>query len=90
MANEFYKYISVYRVAQWRSGLAPRPVIVVVKQLPQGSVTGWVTKKLLSRATPCFGRHVKPLVPAAFAVVNTLQSALSPRGGLWSILLNHP
>jgi hypothetical protein len=24
----------------------------------------------------CFGRHVKPLVPAAFAVVSTHQSAL--------------
>jgi hypothetical protein len=26
-------------------------------------------QNLLSGATPCFGRHVKPLVPAAFAVV---------------------
>jgi hypothetical protein len=24
-------------------------------------------QNLLSRAPPCFGRHVKPLVPAAFA-----------------------
>ncbi|CAG9784344.1 unnamed protein product [Diatraea saccharalis] len=46
-------------------------------------------KLLLSRATPCFGRHVKPLVPAAFAVVNTVQSALGQRGGSWPILLNH-
>jgi hypothetical protein len=38
----------------------------------------WVTKNLLSRAPPCFGRHVKPLVPAAFAVVNTHQPALGP------------
>jgi hypothetical protein len=27
-------------------------------------------KKLLSRAPPCFGRLVKPLVPAAFAIVS--------------------
>jgi hypothetical protein len=25
-------------------------------------------QNVLSRASPCFGRHVKPLVPAAFAV----------------------
>jgi hypothetical protein len=28
-------------------------------------------QNLLSRAPPCFGRHVKPLVPATFAVVST-------------------
>jgi hypothetical protein len=28
-------------------------------------------QNLLFQAPPCFGRHVKPLVPAAFAVVNT-------------------
>jgi hypothetical protein len=27
------------------------------------------------------------LVPAAFAVVSTHQSALGPRGGLWPVLL---
>ncbi|RVE53862.1 hypothetical protein evm_001524 [Chilo suppressalis] len=31
----------------------------------QWLVIGWVTKNLLSRVPPCFGRHVKPLVPAA-------------------------
>jgi hypothetical protein len=36
---------------------------------------------------PKHGRHVKPLVPAAFAVVSTHQSALGPRGGLWPVLL---
>jgi hypothetical protein len=39
----------------------------------------WVTKNLFSRVSPCFGRHVKPLVPAAFAVVSTHLSALGPR-----------
>jgi hypothetical protein len=43
-------------------------------------------QNLLSRAPPCFGMHVKPLVPAAFAVVSTHQSALGPRGGLWPVL----
>jgi hypothetical protein len=43
-------------------------------------------KKLLSR-TSCFRRQVKPLVPAAFAVVSTHQFALGSRGGLWPVLL---
>jgi hypothetical protein len=54
--------------------------VAEVKQ--RWSVIRWVTKNLLSRAPPCFGRHVKPLVPAAFAVVSTHQPALGPRGGL--------
>jgi hypothetical protein len=58
---------------------ALRRAIAEVKQ--RWSVIGWATKNLLSRARPCFGRHVKPLVPAAFAVVSTHQPALGPRGG---------
>jgi hypothetical protein len=54
-----------------------RRSITKVKQ--RWSVIGWVTKNLLSRAPPCFGRHVKSLVPAAFAVVNTHQPSLGPR-----------
>ncbi|RVE44077.1 hypothetical protein evm_011270 [Chilo suppressalis] len=69
--------------ARWRRWLARSAAIVEVKQLSQWSVIGWVTKNLLSRASPCFGRHVKPLVPAAFAVVSTHQSALGSRGGSW-------
>jgi hypothetical protein len=46
------------------------------------SVIGWATKNVLSRAPPCFERHVKPLVSAAFAVVSTHHRALGPRGGL--------
>jgi hypothetical protein len=53
--------------------MAPRSglwrVIVEVKQ--SWSVIGWVTKILLSRAPPCFGRYVKPLALAAFADVST-------------------
>jgi hypothetical protein len=51
------------------------------------SFIGWVTKILLSQALSCFGRHVKSLVPAAFAIVSTHQSALGPCGGLWPVLL---
>jgi hypothetical protein len=51
------------------------------------SIIGWLTKNLLSRAPPCFRRHVKWLVPAPFAVVSTHQSALGPRGGLWPVFL---
>jgi hypothetical protein len=32
-------------------------------------------QNLLSRAPPCFGRHVKPLVLVAFAVVGTHSSS---------------
>jgi hypothetical protein len=50
------------------------------------SLDGWL-KSILSRAPPCFGRHVKLLVLAAFAVVSTHQPALGPRGWLWPVLL---
>jgi hypothetical protein len=34
-------------------------------------VSHWMgDQNLLSRAPPCFGRHVKQLVPAAFAIVS--------------------
>jgi hypothetical protein len=46
------------------SGL--RRAIAEVKQ--RWSVIGCVTKNVLSRTPPCFGRHVKPLVPVAFAL----------------------
>jgi hypothetical protein len=65
---------------------AHRRAIAEVKQ--HWSVIAWVTKNLLSRAPP-FGRHVKLLVPAAFAVDSTHQHqpALYPRGGLWPVLI---
>jgi hypothetical protein len=44
---------------------ALRSAIAEVKQ--RWSVIEWVTNYLLSRVPPCFGRHVKPLVPAVFA-----------------------
>jgi hypothetical protein len=44
-------------------------------------------QNVLSRGSPFFGRHVKPLFPAEFAIVSAHQSALGPRGGLWSVLL---
>jgi hypothetical protein len=55
---------------------ALRRAIVEVKQ--RWSVIEWMAN-LLFRAPPCFERHVKPLVPAAFAIVTTHQSALGPR-----------
>jgi hypothetical protein len=59
----------------------------IAEVMQHWSVIGYVTKNLLSRAPPCFGRHVKPFVPAAFAVVSTHQSALGPHGGLYPILV---
>jgi hypothetical protein len=49
-----------------------------IAEVQRWSVIGWVTKNLLSRAPPCFKRHVKP---AEFALVSTYQPALGPRGG---------
>jgi hypothetical protein len=49
-------------------------------------VIGWVTKNVLSQTPPCFGRHVKPLVRAAFAVVGTLQAA----GPAWWAIARSP
>jgi hypothetical protein len=64
---------------------ALRYAIVEVKQ--RWSVIAWVTKNVLSLAPPCFGRHVKSLVPAVFAIVSTHQPALGSRGGLWPVLV---
>jgi hypothetical protein len=51
-----------------------RRAIAEAKHRSQWPVLGWVTKNLLSRAPPCFGRHVKTLVPVAFAIVSTHSS----------------
>jgi hypothetical protein len=60
----------------------PWRAIAEVKQ--RWSVIGWVTKNLLSRAPPCFGRHVKPLVPATIAVVS------SHHGPAWWVMDRSP
>jgi hypothetical protein len=59
-----------------RSSMAPRSR----KLSNVGQSVGWVAKTLLSLALRCFGRHVKPLVPAAFAIVSIHQPALGSRG----------
>jgi hypothetical protein len=41
----------------------------IVEAKQRWSVIGWGTKNLLYQAPPCTGKHVKPLVPDAFAVV---------------------
>jgi hypothetical protein len=51
---------------------ALRGAIQEVKQ--RWLVIGWVTKNLSSRVPPCIRRHVKPLVPAVFAVATTRSS----------------
>jgi hypothetical protein len=44
-------------------------------------------QNLLSRAPPCFGRHVKPLVPVAFAIVsNPLQFQGGLTSGRWLVV----
>jgi hypothetical protein len=79
----FIKNITASRAFEELDGLvisALRRDIAEVKQ--RWSVIGWVTK-----TPPSFGSHVKALVPAVFAVVNTHQPALGPRGGLWHVLV---
>jgi hypothetical protein len=66
----------------YSSSMVPRSV-----RFSGWSVIVWVTKKLLFRAPPCFGRHVKPLVPTEIAVVSTHKPVLVPRIGLFSVLL---
>jgi hypothetical protein len=52
--------------------MAPRSVRRAIAEAKQRwSVIGWVTKSLFSQAPPCFGRHVKLLVPTEFVVVST-------------------
>jgi hypothetical protein len=72
-------YVSSSAVSVFRRAIAE------IKQ--RWSVIGWVTKNVLSRTPPCFGRHVKPLVPGAFTVISTHQPALGARGGLWPVSL---
>jgi hypothetical protein len=63
--------------ARWSHSQCARRANTEAEQRSQRSVIGWVIKVyyLELRApyfgAPCFGRHVKPLVPAAFAVVST-------------------
>jgi hypothetical protein len=45
-----------FLLARWPRGRPLRRAIAQVKQ--RWSVIGWVTKNLLCRAPPCFGRHV--------------------------------
>jgi hypothetical protein len=81
--NKIY-YLSV------KSSMALWSMRVIAEVKQRWSVIGWVTKNLLSRAPACFGRHIKPLVPAAFAVVSTHQPALGARAwGLFSLCAVH-
>jgi hypothetical protein len=63
---------------------ALRRAIAEIKQ--RWSVIGCVTKNALSRVLPFCGMHIKPLVPAAFAVVSTHQSTLPA----WWIMARSP
>jgi hypothetical protein len=69
--------------------MVPRSVRFGVRSRKLSNIVShWMgDQKLISRAPPYFGRHVKRLVPAAFAVISTHQPALGPRGGLWPVLL---
>jgi hypothetical protein len=48
---------------------------------------GYFNVKTQCKILPCFGRHVKSLVPAVFAGASTHQPALGLRGGFWPVLL---
>jgi hypothetical protein len=56
-------------------GRAVSALSVRSRKLSIVEVSHWIgDQNLLSRAPPCFGRHVKLLVPAAFPVVSTHSS----------------
>jgi hypothetical protein len=79
--------ISVYEELDGPAVTALRRAIAKVKQ--RWSVIRLVTKNLLSRAPPCFGRHVKPLGSAVSTVVSTHQPALGSRKGPFSLCVIH-
>jgi hypothetical protein len=57
--------------------MAPQSVCFGMRSRKLSNVGHWMSdQNVLSRASPRFERHVKPLVPAVFAVVSTHQTAL--------------
>jgi hypothetical protein len=79
-SRDTYRYFTYTNIIEELDGLAVSALRRAIGEVKQ-QIIGWVTKNLLYRAPVCFRRHVKPLVPAAFAVVSTHQPALGPRGG---------
>jgi hypothetical protein len=62
---------AVYPYVKELDGPEVRALRRTIAEVKQRWSARWVTKNLLSRASPFFGRHAKPLVPAAFAAVST-------------------
>jgi hypothetical protein len=60
--------------ARWSSGQCAWRANAEAKHRSQWPVIGWVIKIYYLRAPPWFGRHAKPLVPVAFAIVSTHSS----------------
>jgi hypothetical protein len=78
----FHAYNVTKRLGRtrWPRGQSAWNAIADAKQ--RWSVIEWVTKNVLSRAPPCFGRHVKPLLLHLHCNCNCLhlhQYALGPR-----------
>jgi hypothetical protein len=73
-----YKLGIIWR-DQCRNSMVPRSV-----RLRKLSNIGQ-PENLLSRAPPCFKRHIKPLI-LAFVVVSNHQPSLGLRGGLWPVV----
>jgi hypothetical protein len=75
--------INIIYLAEELDGPAVSALRRAISEVTQRwSVIGWVTKNLLSRAPPWFGRHRKPLVPAA------LQS-LAPTNPHWTRVMDY-
>jgi hypothetical protein len=85
--------VVVVKLAYYPSSMGPVVIVLrraIMEVKLRWSVIGCVIKNLSSRAPPCFGRHVKPMVPAAFAVVSTNQPALGVVGyGRFSLCVIH-
>jgi hypothetical protein len=58
----------------------------IVEVMQRWAIIGWVTKNFFIPNSFVLRKALKPLVPAAFAVVSSHQPALRPRGGLWVVI----
>jgi hypothetical protein len=71
-----------------RSSMAPLSVRLGARSRKLSNVGQSLDDQKFIISTPSrFERHVKPLVPAAFAVASIHQPALGPHSGLWPVLL---
>jgi hypothetical protein len=67
---KYHLYIHIHTCDDTRSSMAPRSVSVGVRSRKLSNIGHWMGDQ---KYIMCFGKHVKPLVSAVFAVVSTHQ-----------------